>query len=150
MRINVIHPKYLTDQHLIAEYREMKMSTYNYIRSKRSKLGIDKSRISQKYTLNEGHGYMWYDKFGYINERFNTIVQEMKGRGYQTNFDKLNFSGVDAEAFGDFHPTQEDKRINLDRILERLAIQPSWYTYYKRHINNWNLFYETLFNEEKL
>ena len=25
MRVNVIHPKYLADQHLVAEYREIKM-----------------------------------------------------------------------------------------------------------------------------
>jgi deoxyribonuclease (pyrimidine dimer) len=150
MRINIINPKYLTDNHLVAEYRETKMSTYNYVRSKNSKKGIDKSRISDRYTLGEGHGYMWYNKFGYINERFNALVDEMRNRGFQTNFTELNFSGIDSDAFGDFHPTQEDKRINLDRILERISRQPEWYKYYGKNIKDWNSFYEELFQQEKL
>ena len=30
MRVNVIHPKYLADQHLVAEYREIKMGQKPY------------------------------------------------------------------------------------------------------------------------
>ena len=54
MRVNIIDPIYLTDNHLIAEYREMKMVTAYYLRSSKTKTGIDKSRISPKYTLNQG------------------------------------------------------------------------------------------------
>jgi len=150
MRINIINPKYLTDNHLIAEYRETKMSTYNYVRSKNSKNGIDKSRISERYTLNKGHAYMWYNKFGYISKRFNALVEEMRNRGFQTNFIELNFNGIDSDAFGDFTPNQTDIRINLERVLERISLQPEWYKYYGKNIEDWNSFYEDLFNKEKL
>ena len=150
MRINIINPKYLTDNHLIAEYRETKMSTYNYVRSKNSRNGIDKSRISERYTLNKGHAYMWYNKFGYINNRFNALVEEMRNRGFQTNFIELNFNGIDIDAFGDFIPNQADIRINLERALERISLQPEWYKYYGKNIEDWNSFYEDLFNKEKL
>jgi deoxyribonuclease (pyrimidine dimer) len=150
MRINVINPKYLTDNHLIAEYRETKMITYYYIKSANTKTGIDPKRISERYTLNKGHGYMWYNKFGYIDKRFKAIIIEMRNRGFKTNFDKLDYSGIPKEAFGDFIPDQNDIRINLDRILIRIAKQPRWYKFYGKDIDNWDLFYEDLYKKEKL
>lgn len=151
MRINIIKPRFLTDNHLIAEYRETKMATYYYVRSKESKNGIDRKLISERYTLNKGHGYMWYDKFGYLQKRFVWIIEEMKVRGFQTNFTELNFAGIDEEwNYGDFNPTQEDIRINLDRILIRIAKQPRWYKYYGNVIVNWNEFYEDLFDKDML
>ena len=150
MRINIINPKYLTDNHLIAEYRETKMATYYYVKSKNSKNGIDKSRISERYTLNKGHGYMWFNKFQFISDRFDSIVEEMRARGFKTNFTELNFTDIDEEAFGDFEPNQGDKRINLDRILIRIAKQPKWYKYRGKTIEDWNGWYEDLFKKELL
>jgi len=150
MRINVVNPKYLTDNHLIAEYRETKMSTYYYVRSSKSKNGIDKSRISERYTLNGGHAYMWFNKFGYIDKRFKAIVGEMRNRGFQTNFTELNYTDIPEDAFGDFEPTQSDIRVNLDRILERVADKPKWYKYHGKTIEKWNEWYENLYLEEKL
>ena len=46
MRVNVIHPKYLADQHLVAEYREIKMGPKALSKSLYSKNGVDKNRIS--------------------------------------------------------------------------------------------------------
>ena len=150
MRVNIIDPMYLTDNHLIAEYREMKMVTAYYLRSSKTKTGIDKSRISPKYTLNQGHAYMWFNKMNYIRSRFYDIVKEMKSRGFATNFDKLNFTNIPTDAFGDYTVTQEDVRINLDRILIRLEKQPHWYKYNKSQVQDWVSFYETLYNEGKL
>jgi deoxyribonuclease (pyrimidine dimer) len=150
MRINVINPKYLTDNHLIAEYRETKMSTYYYKRSSQSKNGINPNKISPIYTLNKGHAYMWFDKYGYISKRFDAVVQEMKNRGFQTNFDKLNFDGIPSEAFGDYNPTQNDIRINLDRVLLRISDKPQWYKFQGETNSDWNVWYETLFQEGKL
>lgn len=150
MRINIINPKYLTDNHLIAEYRETKMSTYYYTKSVNSKNGIDVSKISERYTLNKGHAYMWFNKYGYINKRFKVICDEMKERGFQTNFTELNFDGIPEYAFGDFIPTQDDIRINLDRILIRIADKPKWYKYKGVTIGDWVGFYETLYQSGKL
>lgn len=150
MRINVINPKYLADNHLIAEYRETKMSTFNYIRSSKTKNGIDKSRISQRYTLNKGHAYMWYNKFGYIKKRFEAIVHEMKERGFATNCTEINYNGIPEDAFGDFIPDEKDIRINLDRIIIRIADKPKWYKYKGKTIDNWNEWYDNLFRDGKL
>ena len=135
---------------MIAEYRETKMATAYYVKSSRTKTGIDKSRISKRYTLNKGHGYMWYDKMNFLKKRFDSLVEEMRDRGFQTNFTELNFTNIPEEAFGDFEPNQEDKKINLDRILIRIAKQPLWYKYRGKNIKDWNSFYLDLFKEEKL
>ena len=148
MRINIINPTYLTDNHLIAEYREMKMITAYYLKS--AKKGIDKSKISNVYTLNAGHAYMWYNKMLYIHRRFYDIVHEMKKRGFATNFDKINFNNIPEDTFNDYTVTQEDVRINLDRILIRLEKQPHWYKYYGKNIQDWKTFYEDLYNSRKL
>lgn len=150
MRINIINPKYLTDNHLIAEYRETKMSTYYYSRSSKTKNGIDPNRISKRYTLNSGHAYMWFDKFGYIDKRFKAILKEMETRGFQTNFRELNYTDIPETAFGDFVPDQNDIRINLDRILIRVADKPQWYKYNGETIPDWDSWYEELYREGKL
>ena len=150
MRINVVNPKYLTDQHLIAEYREMKMITYYYVKSSGTKEGIDESRISDKYTLNKGHAYMWYNKFGYIKKRFESICLEMDAREFKCDYRELDYGGIPESAFGDFVPDRFDIEINLDRILIRLAKQPLWYKYKRKNIENWNTFYEELFNTNQL
>ena len=48
MRVNVIHPKYLADQHLVAEYREIKMGPKALSKSLYSKNGVNKNRISKR------------------------------------------------------------------------------------------------------
>tara|TARA_R110002020_G_scaffold200057_3_gene402117 strand:+ start:141 stop:596 length:456 start_codon:yes stop_codon:yes gene_type:complete len=150
MRINVINPEFLTDQHLVAEYREMKMITYYYVKSSHTVNGIDKSRISERYTLNKGHAYMWYNKFGYIEKRFQSICTEMRNRGFKCDYDKLDYRGIPEEAFGDFEPTQEDIRINLDRVLVRLSKQPRWYKFLGCPVKDWKSFYNELFLKKKL
>ena len=66
MRINVIPMNMLADQHLFAEFREIKMLPKSLLRSWNAKKGIDYSKISKHYTLNTGHGYFFYDKLNYI------------------------------------------------------------------------------------
>lgn len=150
MRVNILNPKYLSDQHLIAEYREMKMATYYYVRSKNSKVGIIKSKISERYTLNEGHAYMWYNKMAYIKKRFNALCEEMRFRNFKCDYTELNFSDIDKEAFGDFEPTKEDIKINLERVLVRIAKQPKFYKYRSEEVKDWNAFYHKLYNSNLL
>lgn len=59
-RINVVHPTVLTDQHLMAEYRELTMVMGSLKRSLNSKNGLPP--IPAKYTLNAGHVAFFYNK----------------------------------------------------------------------------------------
>jgi hypothetical protein len=128
----------------------MKMITYYYVRSSQKPGGIDSSKISERYTLNQGHAYMWYDKFGFIKERFKQICLEMRDRDFRCDYDVLNYTGIPESAFGDFIPTQTDIKTNLDRVLIRLAKQPKWYSYLGKRIDDWDTFYLELFKKREL
>lgn len=54
-RVNIIDPLDLTDQHLIAEYRELRLLTSNTQRILSNPRGFDRARIPNHFTLNAGH-----------------------------------------------------------------------------------------------
>lgn len=140
MRINVVPVGLLTDQHLRAEFREIIMSIHYYRRSRNTKTGIDFSKVSKRYTLNSGHGYMWYNKFGYINQRYHSLLIEMQQRQYRTDaieqkFAPLLHSQVKAEHMNDWAPTKSDMAVNLERILEKIAKKPTWYKYHGKPVD---------------
>lgn len=158
MRVNVVHPVFLPDQHLVAEYREVKMGPGALSRSLFSKNGVDKKRISPVYTLNTGHTYFFYDKNTFLKKRLVLLVEEMKNRGIATNFTEL----IDPDAeyhpdiynpewWGDYAPTIEALEINMDRINKRLKEKEGWYKFWSRpvltmgdvlHTRRENAFYE--------
>ena len=66
-RINIVDPTELTDQHLIAEYREIFMVAGSLHRTLMSKLGYVESKVPVQYTLNRGHVYFFYNKGKYLH-----------------------------------------------------------------------------------
>jgi len=128
MRINVIPVEYLADVHLRAEYREIIMSIHYYKRSLRSPTGINESRISERYTLNGGHGYMWYNKFGFIYDRFFRLYNEMNSRNLKcdtifTKFVKDYNTYIPEHARLSYNVSDEDIKVNISRIIERIYIK---------------------------
>ena len=128
-RINIIPPNELYDQHLIAEYREITMVPAALKRTLNSKNGLVKSKISNKYTLNSGHVYFFYNKGKYLEKRYIEIIEEMKKRGFNPNpkrkfpidiFKKNNL-------YKDWTPTIEDFKIIKERIEKKLNEKPYWY-----------------------
>ena len=77
-RINIVEPSELTDQHLIAEYREIFMIAGSLKRTLMSKTGYDKSKVPKKYTLNKGHVYFFYNKGKYLNNRYQKLILELE------------------------------------------------------------------------
>ena len=72
VRVNLIHPKSLADQHLIAEYDEILM-LLGYVRRYPKK-----ENIPEKYTLGKGHIKFFKDKLLYLKKRHELIKEEMK------------------------------------------------------------------------
>ena len=128
-RINIVSPSELTDQHLIAEYREIFMVAGSLNRTLNSKIGYKKSRVPKRYTLNSGHVYFFYNKGKYLDNRYNELVNEMKLRGFKPDpnriFPKKVF--VDNDLYNDWMPTVEDTKIIRQRIQERINSKPDWY-----------------------
>jgi deoxyribonuclease (pyrimidine dimer) len=129
-RINIIPASELADQHLIAEYREITMVPAALERTLKSKLGLQKERISKKYTLNTGHVYFFYDKGLYLDNRYQEIVVEMKSRGFSPDpnrkFPKEVFG---KHLYNDWLPSLDEQRIIRQRIQEKINMKPDWYRY---------------------
>tara|TARA_Y100000593_G_C4147388_1_gene255292 strand:+ start:213 stop:623 length:411 start_codon:yes stop_codon:yes gene_type:complete len=128
-RINIIDVSELTDQHLIAEYREITMVPGSLRRTLLSKIGYQESKVPKKYTLNNGHVYFFYNKGLYLYKRYRQLVTEMKQRGFNPDksrkFPKDIF--IDNNLYNDWIPTIEDYKIIRKRISEKIAIKPDWY-----------------------
>ena len=128
-RINIISPSELTDQHLIAEYREIFMVAGSLKRTLISKNGYLQSKVPKEYTLNSGHVYFFYNKGKYLNKRYSLIIKEMKLRGFnpdmERKFPKDIF--INNNLYNDWSPNQNDIKIIRQRISEKIALKPTWY-----------------------
>ena len=127
-RINIIHPSELTDQHLIAEYREIFMVGSALQRSLKSK-NWDVKSIPNKFTLNTGHVKFFYDKGKYLDIRYSQIISEMKRRGFNCDpnrsFPREIF--IENKLYNHWSPTLEDYKIIEQRIQDKINQKPNWY-----------------------
>lgn len=131
-RINIIPPKELTDQHLVAEYSETLMLRANLDRTLKSKKGFIESKVPEKFTLNKGHCYFFYNKGEYIHKRFESLKREMYKRGFTPIH---NLSTWPQYLRKNWRPTERDKSIVRKRIVEKISLKPEWYRYYGKPIN---------------
>ena len=133
-RINVIPPSELTDQHLMAEYRELPMVMGSLKRTLSSKAGWLLSKVPKQYTLNSGHVYFFTNKKSFLQKRFNELIAELKYRDYNINpsLRIIDWSVFDTVPQIDWEPTDHCKKINVDRIKERIQSKPNWYRWTKR------------------
>jgi len=79
-RVNVgVHPKDLTDKHLLAEHREIKRIP-NHLR----KFGLKSLKgAPNKFKLGRGHVKFFLDKGSYTYKRYIRIHAECKRRGFK-------------------------------------------------------------------
>ena len=128
-RINIVHPSELTDQHLIAEYREIFMVAGSLKRTLVSKVGYQESKVPERYTLNSGHVYFFYNKGKYLHRRYDELIKEMKLRGFMPSDDRpFPFQiFMDNDLYNDWTPTMEDYKIIRERIQQKINMKPEWY-----------------------
>ena len=115
-RINVgVDPSELNTKMLIAEHREIKRIP-NVIKSGRfNMIGQPK-----EFTLGTGHVKFFYNKIGFLKERYIRIHEECIKRGFDvTNFIN-SFENIPSNLMGSYNPTQKDRELILNRISERL------------------------------
>jgi deoxyribonuclease (pyrimidine dimer) len=128
MRANVgINPRYLFDQHLLAEYRECPMligslKYYNW---------QIKSSIPEK--LKMGIGYMNFFKvrLKYIQRRHIEVKKEMERRNIKHDLLSIDLTDIPKEFCNDWEPTLEDSKILRARIIQRIGEFPNilWWRY---------------------
>lgn len=136
-RINVIEPKLLLDQHLMAEIKEINQLAGQFLKSLNSKDGVSYRRIPKEYTLNTGHVYFFYDKGLFLKKRFDILVEEAKKRGFNITcsfLDIWNAYNLKPIYLKDWQSSSRDVKINLDRIFDKVKSKPSFYRYYGKKL----------------
>lgn len=132
-RINLIPAEELSDQHLLAEYRELPRIVNAVIKGK----AIFKN-IPDSYRLGNGHVKFFYNKIRFLSERFKQIYLEMKFRGFNPdpkfshNFLAKKISQCPHLAEINYKFEQSEIEISRNRLIEKIKLKPQWYRWTKR------------------
>lgn len=123
-RINLVDPKLLVRQHLVAEYRELPR-IYALVRSRIAAgetLAQAQALSPPAYTLGTGHCRFFYPRLGWLTHRFNALVTEMRARGYQPTHTRIPEFALDIPSgwHGQWEPTPACVALNVERINTRL------------------------------
>ena len=120
-RINLINVEELTDQHLLAEHREIKRIP-NVI----SKGKYSLKWMPETYTMWTGHVKFFYDKIEWLHNRYIAIYNECLSRWFNVENYEQSFL-IYWPLYNDYVPTEEAKLISLKRIKEKLDSKKSFY-----------------------
>lgn len=141
-RINAdLSPALLTDQHLFAEYREMRRIPKNLLKSLagRTEAAV-LGEIPPRFRLGSGHVKFFYDKGRFLIARHAKLREELLARAYRLSDDGL-FDNLDVyrqyPAFLgalEISFSAEERALVVARILERIADKPQLYTLRKARI----------------
>lgn len=117
-RINsAINVRRLTDEHLLAEHREIKRLPYCLGKAIAS--GSVK-RIPEKFTLGTGHVLFFLDKMEFAEKRYLQIYYECRRRELSVCWYHDNFFYVPKEYVLDYTPTDEERQLLIKRITDRI------------------------------
>ncbi len=141
-RINAdLAPALLTDQHLFAEYREMRRIPKALLKSLAAQSASAlRAQIPENFRLGSGHVKFFYDKGRFLVERHALLRSELLERGYRLNddgvFDNLGVYGRHPDFFGAPSTifSREERSLVIARILERIEEKPQVYTLRKARI----------------
>ncbi len=130
-RINGYIPvESLTDEHLLAEHREIKRITSNFIKRVQMNKFDD---IPSKFTLGTGHVLFFIDKGRYTYNRYIQLFEECKARNFLvTNYaDNWDVYKNYPAYFKDYVASDNDINVLKERISTRLkSSKIQWH--YKR------------------
>lgn len=130
MRCNIFPVEMISDQHLIAERRELCMPSA-LLHSKLIKGNTYPSIITSiPSNLSMGKGYItfWINKLAYLESRYNQITHEMHLRGFSPDpklkcirIEKLDYTLF----YNQWTPCINDLVITRNRIADRLKTPPT-------------------------
>lgn len=128
-RINsAIAPKHLTDEHLLAEHREIKRLPGCL--DKAIKSGSIK-RVPKQFVLGSGHVLFFLDKMKFTRKRYLSLYHECIARGFSVssyigNWDNDN---IPPDYYQDYEPKEAERDLLVQRISERImnSSKKSWH-----------------------
>lgn len=117
-RINLIPPRELHTKHLVAEYRELprvvKLAVNYWIRNYRGK---KVAAIPEYYTLGTGHVTFFYNKYLWLQQRYNALVMEMFIRNFTVSHPFITTIGSVVNAMPDL--TNEERLYVHDKLFSK-------------------------------
>ena len=131
-RINAgIPPKALTDQHLLAEHREIKRLPIVFAKNP-NPIGIPK-----QFTLGTGHVKFFLDKGKYTLKRYKLIYAECTKRGFEITDYSSNWEIYNEypKRNKDYKETKEALELLIERIGARLSTSKQKPRYYKKDLS---------------
>ena len=132
-RINCAIPvEDLTDEHLLAEHREIKRLPGCLSKSIKSG-SINK--VPKKFCLGKGHVIFFVDKGKFTLNRYKELYKECLKRGFNPTDFSSNWDICDDKYMNDYIPSVDDECILKDRIIYRILNSPKKnFRYYGRKI----------------
>lgn len=131
-RINsAINVRCLTDEHLLAEHREIKrlpFCMYEAIRTGSIK------QIPKRFVLGKGHIIFFLNKMLFARRRYREIYAECHRRNFMVeNYEENFVYGVPDEYNGAYTPTDEERAMLIHRLTERImnSSKKVWHYYGK-------------------
>ena len=132
-RINLIPVNELSDQHLMAEYRELPRIVNGVLEGK---FRTD-NKIPPHYVLGAGHVKFCTNKLMFLQNRYQKIHSELLHRKFQLNpnfsptdmFNRIKISGIIDKK----HQFSSDEvALSRNRIIEKIMQKPNWYKWTDR------------------
>ena len=120
-RINTVDVRLLSPKHLAGEKKEI-TRVFTHVRKAQEK-GVTPKQFNgpNNYILGTGHVKFFYDKLEWVWNRYLALAGEMTRRGYSPTIipkEKLA-KGIDKGWFGQYSVTEQDKLINMFRLVCR-------------------------------
>lgn len=106
----------LCDAHLIKERVEL-LRIPNAIKSGKAVV----KDIPRKFTLGKGHVKFFYDKLGYLQQRYVELTAECIERDFKITDFSDSFKDIPQSLYNDYEETQQDRDIVVQRVNERLS-----------------------------
>lgn len=127
-RINSAIPvKCLTDEHLLAEHREIARLPYCVQKAIRSG---SINRVPSVFCLGKGHVTFFLDKMYFTFNRYRSLREECLKRGFSPIDYSKNWLDVPSVYMQDYSPRDDDKRLLQERIIQRITDSPKPYWHY--------------------
>ena len=118
MRCNVgVNPKYLTDQWLIAEYRELPM----VVGQLRKNEWTIKSPVKDSFDLGKGHMNWFKMRLLYLHRRHVEVKIEMATRNFKHDLLSINENEIPCEFWNDWIPTIADSIKIRHRLMNKIV-----------------------------
>lgn len=126
-RINLVSPTELSDQWLLAEYRELPRVI---------KQNINIFDAPEKYCLGVGH-VKWAKKHAlFCLNRYVGLCEEMIFRGFRVNYPAKELFAYNTVSL-DYLPSDYDINLSKNRLLERYYKNPNIYRWSSRDVPQW-------------